>query len=64
MKRCDHCGAKAGATWNLAACALPAMIKGHLCWPCDIAFNALTLAFFGVPKRKDLIRKYRKERLT
>jgi len=56
--RCLGCRAKAVHQWSCCA-------NNHrhmpVCLDCDFALNEMTLAFFRVPNRVDLLKRYRRK---
>lgn len=57
---CLRCGEKASAQWNI--CALGKSYHA-ICAKCDLKLNALVLRFARVPNAKQLLAKYKGEKV-
>lgn len=59
--KCAHCGAsKATERWTVQVCADKRVVRRKwLCVACDVALNALVLAFFNDPAAGDKVARYK-----
>lgn len=56
IDRCYRCGGEGEQCWNI--CSLPG--EHWICTDCDIALNAIVLAFMNVPDSARRLRRYTK----